>query len=120
MLERVQSGAWEMTVRVHLIFCKYILGLNRSTPNCFTCRELGRFPADLQIKNTIVAYWSSVMKSTKDFKLTTLMLKTNQTIIRSIGQSVLNHIFNHYLQHSLPCDIQMSVIPHSLSSFYLI
>ena len=42
--------------RVHLMYCKYILGLSRSTPNCFIYRELGRFPVDIKIKTSIVAY----------------------------------------------------------------
>ena len=41
--------------RVHLMFCKYILGLKRSTPNCIVYRELGRYPVDIKIKTSIIA-----------------------------------------------------------------
>ena len=49
--------------RVHLMFCKYILGLKRSTPNCIVYRELERYPVDIKIKTSIIAYRSRVVNN---------------------------------------------------------
>ena len=62
--------------RVHLMFCKYILGLKKSTSNCIVYRELGRYPVDIQIKTSIIAYWSRVVNNQNQNKLTSLLYKT--------------------------------------------
>ena len=62
--------------RVHLMFCKYILGLKKSTPNCIVYRELGRYPVDIKIKTSIIAYWSRVVNNQNQNKLTSLLYKT--------------------------------------------
>jgi len=43
--------------KVHLKFCKYMLGLNRSTPNIMVYGETGRFPLYLEISKRMVKYW---------------------------------------------------------------
>ena len=43
-------GSNDALERVHLKYCKYILGLNRSTLNCFIYIEVGRFPVDIAIR----------------------------------------------------------------------
>ena len=58
------------------MYCKYILGLTRSTPNCFIYRELGGFPVDVKIKTRIVAFWVSIANSVNASKLATLMYTT--------------------------------------------
>jgi len=61
--------------RVHLMYCKYILGLNKSTPNCFIYRELGRYPLDIRIKTSIISYWSGIVNNNNESKLTSIMYK---------------------------------------------
>ena len=58
------------------MFCKYILGLKRSTPNYIAYRELGRYPVDTKIKTSIIAYWSRVVNDQNQKKLTSLLYKT--------------------------------------------
>ena len=70
-----EPGSNAVIERVHLI-CKYILGLKRSTPNCIVYRELGRYPVDIKIKTSIIAYWSRVVNNQNQNKLTSLLYKT--------------------------------------------
>ena len=42
---------------VLLKFCKYLLGLKPSTPNCMVYGELGCYPVSLSIKTRMVGYW---------------------------------------------------------------
>ena len=42
--------------KVHLKFCKIILHLKATTPNCMTCEELGRYPLDIDIKLRNISY----------------------------------------------------------------
>lgn len=43
--------------RLHLKFCKYILGLKKSTCSAMVYGELGRFPISINIKCKIISYW---------------------------------------------------------------
>ena len=61
--------------RVHLMYWKYVFGLNRSTPNCFIYRELGRCPVDVMIKISIISYWSRIVNGNKESQLTNLIYK---------------------------------------------
>ena len=57
---------------VHLKFCKYLLGLKSSTPNCMVYGELGRYPLDITIKTRMISYWVKILKS-KASKFTHIM-----------------------------------------------
>ena len=43
--------------RVHLKYCKLLLNLRSSTPNCMIYGELGRYPLYIDIKQRMVSYW---------------------------------------------------------------
>jgi hypothetical protein len=43
--------------RVHLKYCKLLLNLKSSTPNCMIYGELGRYPLYIDIKQRMVSYW---------------------------------------------------------------
>ena len=43
--------------RVHLKYCKLLLSLKSSTPNCMIYGELGRYPLYIDIKQRMVSYW---------------------------------------------------------------
>ena len=58
------------------MYCKYILGLKKSTPNCIIYKELGRYPVEIRIKTSIIAYWSRLVTCQKQNKLTSLLYKT--------------------------------------------
>ena len=42
---------------LHLEFCKYILRLKKSTPNCFIYGETGHFPLYIHIYSRMVKFW---------------------------------------------------------------
>lgn len=61
--------------KVHLKFCKLVLKLKSSTPNCFIYGELGRFPLLLDIKGRMISYWSKLVDG-KQTKLCSMMYRT--------------------------------------------
>ena len=56
-------GNNNMLDTVLLKFCKYLLGLKASTPNCMVYGELGCLPVHISIKMRMVGYWLKVMSS---------------------------------------------------------
>jgi hypothetical protein len=44
--------------KLHLQFCRNILGVRTTTPNVMTWGELGRTPIDICIKLRIVNFWN--------------------------------------------------------------
>lgn len=49
--------------KVHLQFCKRILGLRSSTPNFMIYGELGRYPLELGIKQKMLNFWCKLVKN---------------------------------------------------------
>ena len=49
--------------RLHLKFCKYILGVNKSTPNFMVYGELGRYPLSISIKMRMITFWANIVNS---------------------------------------------------------
>ena len=49
--------------RVHLQFCKKILGVKRSTQNDFVYGELGRAPLQSKLFYSIIAYWFKILET---------------------------------------------------------
>ena len=49
--------------RVHLQFCKKILGVKRSTQNDFVYGELGRAPLQSTLFYSIIAYWFKILET---------------------------------------------------------
>ena len=47
--------------RVHLKYCKLLLNLKSSTPNCMMYGELGRYPLYIDIKQRMVSYWTKLI-----------------------------------------------------------
>ena len=43
--------------RVHIKFCKILLGVKKSTPDFMIYGELGRYPLDISIKLRMINYW---------------------------------------------------------------
>jgi len=50
-------GKNDMLDTVFLRFCKHLLGVKTSTPNCMVYGELGCLPVSISIKRRLVAYW---------------------------------------------------------------
>ena len=57
---------------VYLKFCKYLLGLKTSTPNCMVYGELGAYPVSITIKVRMVSYWLNII-SADDNKICKLL-----------------------------------------------
>ena len=61
---------------IQLMYCKYILGLKKSTTSSLPYKELGRHSTDIRIKSNIKSYRSRIVTNQKNYKLTSLMYKT--------------------------------------------
>ena len=49
--------------RVHLQFCKKLLGVKKSTQNDFIYGELGRVPLQTSILYSVINYWFKILES---------------------------------------------------------
>jgi len=49
--------------RIHLQYCKYLLGVKKCTQNDFVYGELGRKPLQCQRLYNIVKFWIKIMQS---------------------------------------------------------
>ena len=47
--------------KLHLQFCKLVLQVKKSTPNCMVYGELGRQPIDVIVKGRMLAYWARLL-----------------------------------------------------------
>ena len=52
--------------KVHLKFCKMVLGVRRQTSNIATRSEIGRFPLIIEIYVSIIKYWLRINKLPQD------------------------------------------------------
>ena len=59
--------------KLHLKYCKYILGLNTKTPNYMVYGELGRFPLIINIKVRMISFWAKLHFSQTMDKFATKM-----------------------------------------------
>lgn len=57
---------------VHMKFCKFLLNVKQSTPNCMIYAELGRYPINIAIKVGMIQYWKRLLIA-NDRKLTKIM-----------------------------------------------
>ena len=51
--------------KLHLRFCKYILGVKKQTPNAAVYGELGRFPLSTLCKERAINFWYKIMTNTQ-------------------------------------------------------
>jgi hypothetical protein len=54
-------GNNDILEKVHLKFCKMILHLKATTPNCMIYGELGRYPLDIDIKLRNILCWAKLI-----------------------------------------------------------
>ena len=75
------SGNNDILEKVHLKFCKIILHLKATTPNCMVYGELGRYPLDIDIKLRNILYWAKLITGKE---LNYLLFLTGYCIYRKI------------------------------------
>ena len=49
--------------KIHMKFCKYILGVKKQTPNCAIYGELGRYPLSIICLERSLKYWIKVLNN---------------------------------------------------------
>ena len=59
-------GNLELLEKLHLRFCKIILGVSKITASCMVYGELGRFPVDVYIKTKMLSYWAKLISGKPD------------------------------------------------------
>ncbi len=106
-----------MLERLHLKFCKYILGLKPSTPSAMVYGELGRYPISITIKVRMVVFWYKLITG-KKAKLSSRMYQIlhNLFIQNKYASSWLvfvksildecGHIWYSYQTLSLNCKLE--------------
>ena len=65
---------FDLLERVHLKFCKLILHLKQSTPDCIVYAELGRFPLFLYAKVRMINFWGRIING-KECKIAHVLYK---------------------------------------------
>ena len=58
--------------KLYVIFCKLLLNLKTSTPNCMLYGELGRYPLNITVKLKMLSFWSKLIDR-KQSKLASLV-----------------------------------------------
>ena len=61
----------DLLEKLHLLFCKMILKVKKSTPTCMVLGELGRFPVQYNVDLRLLCFWFKTIKSSSNkFSLT--------------------------------------------------
>ena len=53
----------EIIEQVHLGFCKRILKIISSTPNCMVYEELGQYPLEIRVKIRMISFWNRLVNN---------------------------------------------------------
>ena len=78
--------------KLHLQFCRNILGVRTTTPNFMTYGELGRTPIDICIKLRIVNFWNRLISNEKKLRCILYKIMFNLSIIDNVQFKWLNFI----------------------------
>lgn len=65
--DNIYSGS--LCEKIHLKFCKFILGVHKRTTNIAVLSELGRFPLYFNIIKCMLLYWYRLENLGKEFPL---------------------------------------------------
>ena len=68
------DNEWPDLERIHLMACKFILGVNQATPSNVTYAELGRFPSEIHRKISMI----NTLKGLKTFQMKGLNHKSSE------------------------------------------
>ncbi len=98
--------------KLHIRFCKYVLGVKHQTPNYAVYGELGRYPISVLCKERAIKYW---LKLNKNFNSPTFYFYTEQ--LNSSNNSNWAHTMKNFIDKlgfSYLCenfDIEMICFP---------
>ena len=85
--------------RIHLKFCKLILGVRKTCQNDFVYNELGRYPMVLYRESRIVKYWLNIVHGNKSAYVNSLyqssVTSMDVTNTASWARSVKSLLFTH-------------------------
>jgi hypothetical protein len=101
--------------KVHLRFCKKILGVKNSTPNIAVLGELGRYPLSVICKERVLKYWlkirshpNSIMFNIFDAECNSIESANCLPWVKAV-KTILDNIGYSYLWNSQ--NINMSLFP---------
>ncbi len=79
--------------KVHLKFCKYVLRLNRSTPNYMVYGESGRQSLEIHIKCRMIKFWGKLIDSRGETMSSKMYLMLyNMRMVRGTTTKWLGHV----------------------------
>lgn len=89
-------GVYNITFidKLHIRFCKYILGVKAQTPNAAVYGELGRFPLSVICKQRSLKFWLKIMKN-PDSPLYNMYCELNNNVNVSTWASRIHSIIDH-------------------------
>ena len=50
---------------LHLEFCKYVMRVKKTTPNCIVYGELGRMPMSIPVEARMIGFWEHILNGKK-------------------------------------------------------
>lgn len=123
-LDRIYLNS--MSERLHLKFCKYILGVNRKTTNFAVLSELGRFPMHFDIVKAMLNYWQRLEHDVENFPLLQNAYMHSKMLHEQHKSSwygslmiILQQFPDLYNLHHMQKKISKQTIARSLKSSYV-
>jgi hypothetical protein len=78
--------------KLHIKFCKRILGVKRQTPNVAVLGELGRLPIAIKCKERVLKYWLKVLNNTESPVFNLYMHQYNETLADPSCKNWAKHV----------------------------
>ena len=94
--------------KLHIKFCKYILGVRQQTPNMAVYGELGRLPLSVICKEISLKFWKKIMKNYNS-PIYNVYIDQCQNVNNSCWAKRLNSIIDHLGFSHLLLDFDRSV-----------
>ena len=80
--------------KLHIKFCKYILGVRQQTPNMAVYGELGRVPLSIICKERSIKFWTKIMKNI-DSPIFNMYIDQCNIVNNSCWAKRINSIIDH-------------------------
>ena len=79
--------------KLHIKFCKYILGVRQQTSNYAVYGELGRYPLSLIAKERSLKFWLKIMKNTNS-PIYNMYIELNDIVNRNCWSNCIKNIID--------------------------